>query len=98
MSAIFQCQLFQGFTLQEINQFLRRFSIETITYQKGDLLVNKNEPVNAIGIIESGEVEEIGKGLLRKAGNTFGENLLSLQKTLPTLVNSLQHQPLKSCI
>jgi CRP/FNR family transcriptional regulator, dissimilatory nitrate respiration regulator len=39
-------------------------------------LVNKNEPVNAIGIIESGEVEEIGKGLLHKAGNTFGENLL----------------------
>jgi CRP/FNR family transcriptional regulator, dissimilatory nitrate respiration regulator len=76
MSAIFQCQLFNGFTLHEINQFLRRFSIETITYQKGDSLVNKNEPVNAIGIIESGEVEEIGKGLLHKAGNTFGENLL----------------------
>jgi CRP-like cAMP-binding protein len=76
MSAVFQCRLFQGFTLSEINQFFRKYSLTTVTYNKGDLLVQKNDPVQAIGIIESGEVFIEEDGLRKSPGTTFGENLL----------------------
>jgi CRP-like cAMP-binding protein len=76
MSAVFQCRLFQGFTLSEINQFFRHHSMTTVTYNKGDLLAQKNEPVHAIGIIESGEVIIEEDGLRKSPGTTFGENLL----------------------
>jgi CRP-like cAMP-binding protein len=76
MSAVFQCRLFQGFTLSEINQFFRKYSLTTVTYNKGDLLVHKNDPVQAIGIIESGEVFIEEDGLRKSPGTTFGENLL----------------------
>ena len=76
MSAVFQCRLFQGFTLSEINQFFRKYSITTVTYNKGDLLALKNDPVDAIGIIESGEVFIEEDGLKKLPGTTFGENLL----------------------
>lgn len=76
MSAIFQCRLFQGFTLSEINQFFRKYSMTSVTYNKGDLLALKNDPVHAIGIIESGEVVVEEDGLRKTPGTTFGENLL----------------------
>lgn len=76
MSAIFQCRLFQGFTLSEINQFFRKYSMTSVTYNKGDLLALKNDPVLAIGIIESGEVVVEEDGLRKTPGTTFGENLL----------------------
>lgn len=76
MSAIFQCRLFQGFTLSEINQFFRKYSMTSVTYNKGDLLALKNDPVHAIGIIESGEVIIEENGVKKLPGTTFGENLL----------------------
>jgi CRP-like cAMP-binding protein len=76
MSAVFQCRLFQGFTLSEINQFFRKYSMTSVTYNKGDLLALKDTPVNAIGIIESGEVIIEEDGLKKTPGTTFGENLL----------------------
>jgi CRP-like cAMP-binding protein len=76
MSAIFQCRLFQGFTLSEINQFFRKYSMITVTYYKGDLLAQKNDPVHSIGIIESGEVLIEEDGLKQSPGTTFGETLL----------------------
>jgi len=76
MSAVFQCRLFQGFTLSEINQFFRKYSMTTVTYKKGDLLVHKNDPVDSIGIIESGEVFIEEDGSKKSPGTTFGENLL----------------------
>lgn len=76
MSAVFQCRLFQGFTLSEINQFFRKYSMTSVTYNKGDFLALKNDPVHAIGIIESGEVVIEEDGLKKTPGSTFGENLL----------------------
>ena len=85
MSAIFQCRLFQGFTLQEINQFFRKYAITTVTYKKGDHLAHKDDPVNAIGIIESGEVWVEEQGLKQVPGATFGETLLfSSDSTYPS--------------
>ena len=76
MSAVFQCRLFHGFTLSEINQFFRKYSMTSVTYNKGDLLALKNDPVQAIGIIESGEVVIEEDGLKKLPGTTFGETLL----------------------
>lgn len=76
MSAIFQCRLFQGFTLSEINQFFRKYSMTSVTYYKGDFLAQKNDPVLSIGIIESGEVLIEEGGLKQSPGTTFGETLL----------------------
>jgi CRP/FNR family transcriptional regulator, dissimilatory nitrate respiration regulator len=85
MSAIFQSRLFQGFTLQEINQFFRKYSMTSITYKKGDLLAHKDDPVDSIGIIESGEAFVEDQGLKKSPGTTIGETLLfSSSSTYPS--------------
>ena len=85
MSAIFQCRLFQGFTLQEINQFFRKYAMTSVTYKKGDLLAHKDDPVHAIGIIESGEVWVENQGMTQVPGATIGESLLfSTDSTYPS--------------
>ena len=48
----------------------------SITYNKGDHLARKDDPVQAVGIIESGEVL-VEEGQLKKTpGTTIGETLL----------------------
>ena len=85
MSAIFQSRLFQGFTLQEINQFFRKYSMTSITYKKGEMLAHKDDPVHAIGIIESGEAIVEHQGVKKSPGTTIGETLLfSSSSTYPS--------------
>ena len=92
MSMIFKCRLFKDFTLQEINNFFRKYQTLTRTYQKDDILFHKGDNCTTVGIVVSGsiDVQEIATDgscyLLSKliAGHLFGEVLLySKQHSYP---------------
>lgn len=89
---IFKCRLFQDFTLQEINNFFRKYQTITRTYQKDEVLFHKGDDCTSVGIVISGsiDVQEIATDgscyLLNKliAGHLFGEVLLySKQHSYP---------------
>lgn len=100
MSMIFKCQLFKDFTLQEINNFFRKYQTMTRTYEKGEILFHRGENCTTVGIVISGsiDVEEIASDgsvyFLNKliAGHLFGEVLLySKQHHYPaTLVSATE--------
>jgi len=100
MSMIFKCLLFKDFTLQEINNFFRKYQTVTRTYDKGEILFHRGANCTEVGIVVSGsiDVEEIASDgsvyFLNKliAGHLFGEVLLySKAHNYPaTLVSSTE--------
>lgn len=98
MSRIFRCRLFKGFTLHEVNHFLRKYKTTHRTYSSGEVIFNKGDDCNCIGIVVSGavemqEFETNSEGSIIKqidAGNIFGEVLLySKKKTYPANVKAI---------
>ncbi len=95
---IFKCLLFKDFTLQEINNFFRKYQTITRTYEKGEILFHRGDDCSSVGIVVSGsiDVEEIASDgsiyFLNKliSGHLFGEVLLySKEHTYPaTLVSA----------